>query len=85
MAGVMSQIFMFLVIWWLTLFVVLPWGVRRTESPDTGHDPGAPINPMLWKKALITTAIALVIWGAAYLAFHVFGFSFLQLAGVTAP
>ena len=83
MSGIMSQIFMFLVIWWLTLFVVLPWGVRRSESPDTGHDPGAPANPMLFKKALITTAIALVIWGAAYLTFHVFGFSFLQLVGVT--
>ncbi len=47
MSGVMSQIFMFLVIWWLTLFVVLPWGIRRQESPDAGHDPGAPSNPML--------------------------------------
>jgi predicted secreted protein len=83
MSGIMSQIFMFLVIWWLTLFVVLPWGVRRTENPEAGHDPGAPGNPMLLKKALITTGIAFVIWGTAYLAFHVFGFSFLQLAGVT--
>ena len=81
MSGVMTQIFMFLVIWWLTLFVVLPWGVRRSESPDAGHDPGAPGNPMLLKKALITTLIAAAIWGAAFVTFHVFGFSLLHLIG----
>nr|WP_298684561.1 DUF1467 family protein [uncultured Dongia sp.] len=77
----MTQIFMFLVIWWLTLFVVLPWGVRRSESPDPGHDPGAPSNPMLLKKALITTLVATVIWGAAFITFHVLDFSLLQLIG----
>jgi predicted secreted protein len=81
MSGIMTQIFMFLVIWWLTLFVVLPWGVRRSENPDAGHDPGAPSNPMLLKKALITTLVATVIWGVAFLTFHVFGFSLLQLIG----
>lgn len=79
MSGVMTQIFIFLVIWWLTLFAVLPWGIRRTESADAGHDPGAPANPMLLKKALITTAIAAVIWGVAFIVFHVYGFSLLQL------
>jgi predicted secreted protein len=82
MTGIMSQIFMFLVIWWLTLFVVLPWGVRRSESPESGHDPGAPMNPMLLKKALITTAVALVIWGGAFIVTHVLGYSILQLAGI---
>lgn len=85
MSGIMTQFFMFLVIWWLTLFVVLPWGVRRSDSPESGHDPGAPANPMLLKKALITTAIALAIWGTAYIATHVLGFSVLQLVGITGP
>jgi predicted secreted protein len=79
MSGIMTQIFMFLVIWWLTLFAVLPWGVRRTENADAGHDPGAPANPMLLKKALATTAIAAVIWGAAFIFFRVYGFSLLEL------
>ncbi|WP_374377684.1 DUF1467 family protein [Dongia sp.] len=79
MSGVMTQLFMFLVIWWLTLFAVLPWGVRRTESNDAGHDPGAPANPMLLKKALITTVIAAAIWGAAFLFFRVFGFTLMDL------
>jgi predicted secreted protein len=79
MSGVMTQIFMYLVIWWLTLFAVLPWGVRRTEQSDVGHDPGAPANPMLLKKAIATTIIAAVIWGAAFLFFKVYGFTLLEL------
>ncbi|WP_303979822.1 DUF1467 family protein [Dongia mobilis] len=83
MSGVITQLFMFLVIWWLTLFVVLPWGVRRSEHQEEGHDPGAPANPMLLKKALITTGIAFAIWGTAFLAFHVLGVSLLDLLDIT--
>jgi predicted secreted protein len=83
MSGIITQLFMFLVIWWLTLFVVLPWGVRRTEAQEEGHDPGAPANPMLLKKALITTGIALAIWGTAFVVFHVLGFSLLDLLDIT--
>ena len=81
MSGVMTQVFIYLVIWWLTLFVVLPWGVRRMEQSETGHDPGAPKNPMLLKKAIITTVMAAIIWGAAFLFFHVYGFTLLELIG----
>lgn len=79
MSGIVTQCFIFLVIWWLTLFVVLPWGVRRSENADSGHDPGAPSNPMLLRKALVTTVIALAIWGAAFITTHVFGLSIMQL------
>ncbi len=81
MSGIMTQIFMFLVIWWLTLFAVLPWGVRRTENAEAGHDPGAPANPMLLKKAIATTVIAAAIWGAAFAFFHIYGVSMLDLIG----
>lgn len=56
------------IIWWVVLFAVLPWGVR-TPGPDevqAGHASSAPLNPMLWRKALITTLIAAVIWVGVY-------------------
>ncbi len=84
MSGAMTQFFIFLIIWWLALFAVLPWGVRRTEIPEAGHDPGAPAHPMLVKKAVATTAIALIIWGAYFVATHFLGYSILELTGVTA-
>lgn len=79
MSGVVTQLFMFLVIWWLTLFAVLPWGVRRTEDHAAGHDPGAPTNPMLLKKALITTLVAALIWGVLFTLFRVYGFTLFEL------
>jgi predicted secreted protein len=54
-------------IWMVVLFAVLPWGVRPTVDAQPGNDPGAPANPRLLRKALITTAIATLLWIAFYL------------------
>lgn len=64
--GWVSGIVVFVIIWWLVLFMVLPWGIRPTVDPEPGHERAAPSNPMLWRKALITTAITVVLWGVAY-------------------
>ncbi len=60
-----AGIAIYLVVWWTILFAVLPWGVRsQHEDGDVsdGGDPGAPVRPMLVRKALVTTALAAVIW-----------------------
>ncbi len=56
----------YVVIWWMVLLMVLPWGVKVPENPEPGHATSAPQNPMMWRKALITTLIAAVLWGIAY-------------------
>ena len=61
-----SAVVVFIVIWWLVLFMVLPFGVRRNETPQAGHDPGAPAQPMLWRKAAVTTAISVVLFAIVY-------------------
>ena len=61
-----SGVVLFVLIWWMVLFTVLPWGIRRAGDEDKGHDAGAPLKPRLWRKAAITTAISAVLWGAAY-------------------
>ncbi|HEX6101491.1 MAG TPA: DUF1467 family protein, partial [Alphaproteobacteria bacterium] len=53
-------------IWWLVLFTVLPWGVRRSEQPEPGHAVEAPANPRIVAKFAITTAIATVLFGIAW-------------------
>lgn len=55
----------FLLIWWLTLFAVLPMGVRgQAEEGDVvrGSEPGAPVDSQIKRKLKITTAVATVIW-----------------------
>jgi len=60
----------YVVIWWLVLFAVLPWGVRPTPAGDPGHAAGAPANPRLVLKAAVTTAVAGLIWLGLFLAIH---------------
>ena len=42
----------YLVLWWLTLFMVLPWGVTRVDKDELlpGEDPGSPAKPNLLRK-----------------------------------
>ncbi len=61
-----TGVVVFLIIWWVVLFAVLPWGVRTPENPETGHATSAPVKPMLWRKVLVTTLITGVLWGIAY-------------------
>ena len=58
----------FTIVWWLVFFVTLPFGVRRVENPEQGHDAGAPEKPRLLIKAAITTAIAGALTGGLAMA-----------------
>jgi len=62
--GWFTALVLFALIWWTTLFVVLPLGTRPDPTPDaaTGWR-GAPANPRMGRKILITTLASLVIWG----------------------
>jgi predicted secreted protein len=75
-----TAVVVFIIIWWLTLFMVLPWGVRRTESPEEGHDQGAPAQPMLGRKLLITSGIAIVVFGVTYAIIEMSGLSLRDLS-----
>jgi predicted secreted protein len=60
-----SALVMYVVIWWITLFIVLPFGVRgQAEAGDIvpGSEPGAPVTSNMKRKALLTSAIAFVLW-----------------------
>jgi len=58
----------YVVIWWITIFAILPWGVRPAEEGDPGHAAGAPANPRLLLKAAVTTVVAAVLWLLVYWA-----------------
>lgn len=60
-------IVVFVCVWWVIFFAALPIGVSRQKRVTEGHDPGAPAEPMLLKKALWTTAVSSVLVGAAAL------------------
>jgi len=66
----------YFVVWWITLFAVLPFGVHsQQEGGDVsmGTDPGAPMLARMGRKLLWTTLISLIIFGCAFFAYR-FGF-----------
>ena len=60
------------VLWFLCLFCLLPVGLGAERDPDSG----APLNPMLGRKALIATGIAAVLWIGFYVAI---GYGWMEL------
>lgn len=50
--------FTYLILWWILLFLVLPWGVTSQSDGQPGWDKGAPKNPNLKLKFLITSVLA---------------------------
>jgi predicted secreted protein len=67
--NVVGGLALYFVIWWITLFAVLPFGIRSQEEAGevvAGTEPGAPVLPGLLKKAVITSLIAAVIFAGVW-------------------
>jgi len=64
--NIFTGIILYILIWWTTLFAVLPWGARRPENHEVGHVASAPANPHLRIKFLATTGVAAAIWLLAF-------------------
>ena len=65
-----SAIAIYLLFWSLTLFAVLPFGVKTTHEaggePVPGEANSSPANPMLVKKMLWTTLVSTLLFGLFY-------------------
>jgi predicted secreted protein len=64
--GVTTYIAIYFIVWWTVIFAVLPFGVRSQHEAgavEDGSEPGAPMRPLLIRKALVTTVAAAVIVG----------------------
>lgn len=66
-----TYIAIYFIVWWLCLFVVLPFRVRNQVDDGAwvqGSERGAPGLARLWPKLLVTTVLAgmvtaLLLWG----------------------
>ncbi len=63
-----AAVVIFILIWWCVFFAVLPMGVRGRWEQDgegdgvVGAEPGAPQDPGLKRKALLTTGVSFGLW-----------------------
>jgi predicted secreted protein len=63
----------YFVMWWIVLFVTLPFGVRSQHEDGVGApgtDPGAPITSGMGRKLIWTTLISAVLFAASMLAYN---------------
>ena len=78
-----SIVAIFFVVWWVVLFAVLPWGVRSQHEKGEmllGTDPGAPANPRLLRKAIITTLVAMIVTFFIWLMFGHYNIGVREIA-----
>ena len=74
--SIVSGIVVFVCVWWMIFFMVLPFGVKLDESGPEISGPGAPQAANIKKKAIITTLISIVICGMIIAAVKADVFSF---------
>ena len=67
--SVTGSIVIYVILWWLILFTVLPRDINSQKDKGyivQGTDPGAPSNPNIVKKLIITTAITSILFAIIY-------------------
>ena len=51
----------FVIVWWLVLFMVLPFGASPPDEVEPGMAPSAPARPRMGLKIAVTTVIAIAL------------------------
>ena len=68
--GLTGSIILYVSIWWIVFFSVLPVGIISQKKIFSekleGNDPGAPVNPNIGKKFLITSIISTILFFGIY-------------------
>jgi predicted secreted protein len=62
-----TGLMVFIILWWLVWFMLLPIGVKVPDEVEKGHATSAPSNPNLGVKFAATTLISGALWGVVYL------------------
>ena len=67
--NLVNSILIYILIWWVTLFAILPIGIRGQAEENNvvpGSEPGAPVKSHMKKKFVQTTIVSLVIFAITY-------------------
>ena len=82
-----TSLAIYLIVWWVVLFSVLPMGVvshaeAGLKTPG-GGDPAAPVNPNLKRKFITTTWVSALVFAPFWIAahFHWISLGMLRQAG----
>jgi len=68
--SITGSIVVFILLWWLVLFIILPRNISSQQERGNvveGTDPGAPASPKITKKLILTTIISLLLFAIIYI------------------
>ena len=60
----------FAIVWWLILFMVLPFGAAPPEEVEPGMATSAPAKPRMALKVAVTTVLAALVTGLIVWLMH---------------
>ena len=75
--GIATGIAIYFIIWWMVLFITLPFRAKSQLSEGEvveGSDPAAPANPQLLKRMIWNTLISGVVFFLYWFVVHYLGF-----------
>lgn len=64
--GFFTGFVVYVLVWWIVLFTVLPWRAAADKNPETGMAASAPVKTHMKMKLIVTTGLSAVIWGVIY-------------------
>ena len=68
--GITGSLIIYVCIWWIVFFSVLPIGIvsgsEKYKKRLKGNDPGAPKNPRIGMKFILTTFITTLLFIGIY-------------------
>jgi predicted secreted protein len=72
----LTGIVVYILVWWVTLFAILPLWVTPADPEEPGFAAGAPRRPLMLRKVAVTTVVAAIIWLGIYVVVSEPWFSF---------
>jgi predicted secreted protein len=72
----LTGIVVYILVWWVTLFAILPLWVTPADPEEPGFAAGAPQRPLMLRKMAVTTVVAAIIWLGIYVVVSEPWFSF---------
>lgn len=67
---IFTGIILYLMIYWLVIFMVLPWGNRAADRVQEGNATSAPANPRIKQKFIVTAFVAAFFWCVVFGLVH---------------
>ena len=86
--SLLSGFAIYFIIWWLVLFVVLPFRMRSQEEEGEvtlGTVSSAPAKPRLMMKFVVTTLVSAIVFAVYYWATERMGLTTLDIQNLYFP